>query len=109
MDHRLQQLTSIQLESHFDAAATNSLTNSLSFCLHQLYELLQSPPAIRSYYAHKLQLAAQFCYAWYSIYVYYSHSEKVGKFVSKASNILYETLHLREESIKLQADGLIEI
>jgi hypothetical protein len=36
MDHRLQQLTSIQLESHFDAAATNSLTNSLSFCLHQL-------------------------------------------------------------------------
>jgi hypothetical protein len=41
--------------------------------------------------------------------VNYSHREKVGNFVSKASNIFYETLHLREESIELQADGLIEI
>jgi hypothetical protein len=63
MDHRLEQLTSIQLEIHFDAAATNSPTNSMSFCLHQLLELLQSPPAIRSYYSLKLQLAALFFYA----------------------------------------------
>jgi hypothetical protein len=37
--------------------------------------------------------------------MYYSHREKFGNFISKASNILYETLHLREELIKLQANG----
>jgi hypothetical protein len=38
-------------------------------------------------------------------YTRITHTEKFGNFVSKASNILYETLHLREDLIELQADG----